>query len=310
MEKTIHLPHGGITVIKTNICGSKFNTPGQNLAAAIEGCDQAIGIPSYSYDKALEILSTALTTEEYDLVCRGFAFNYPRHTQKEIAQELGVPEFYVSKTIRNAIKKLQDSPYRVQLRALIPTVEELFREIETLRNETVNKKALKESQYRLEEAKAKLVATNEALKKAEMAQASVSFENEKLTKKLALSNATLAMMEKRVTELTFEAKREKARADAAKASYDLLVAAIRSSVAESSRSFAAKVKQAEAENDSFEALGFSEKEIYALRRINCTSLKQLLGMTPRMLKKMAVGAENLAGIQSKLEEHGFSLRKE
>ena len=102
--------------------------------SAVLGIDQPIGIPEYEQAKMFAIIERALTADEVELLRRGYGFGQKRQSQKEISTDMGIDYRDVSRRAHTAIKKLQASPYKNQLKALIPTVDDLLATISELKN--------------------------------------------------------------------------------------------------------------------------------------------------------------------------------
>ena len=118
--------------VKKNFFGTNKKTAGQNLVFRLFGCEHEVGIPSYNYDNAIKIMSTALDPIELAIYCKGFGLNCPRQTQKEIAADLGMTPLEVCAICWKALDKLKTQPSKAQLKGLIVTLENLFSKIEKL----------------------------------------------------------------------------------------------------------------------------------------------------------------------------------
>ena len=209
---------------KENIFGIKDRTPGQNLMRAVTNSDQPIGIPPYDYDKMLDILYRALDPDEVELLRRGYGIGRKRQTQKDIAVDLHMDPSEVSAKAHGAVRKLQASPYKAQLRALISSREDLFTIIIDLRNEN---RSLRESK-----------AGKKALKKLKRRMEALSAENASLRNSIQQMKEEIAIMQTRVADSKSQASRERARAEAIKQAFDETINA-------ASVKFAAAVSNAE-----------------------------------------------------------------
>lgn len=298
--------------MKRNLFGTINKSAGLNLMESLDGTIKEIGIPPYLYGEAIEIMTAALTTEELDIFLRGFGFNRLRQKQVEIAKALGISEAAVSQKGWKALKKLQASPYRVQLRSLVPTAAELFQEIGKLRQQN-DRKELRAVKRQLERAQATLATVEAELNEVEKENHKLGSENESLAKRLEKSEANLAEAIQRTNQLAIEANRANARAEALNETFEAVLETdqqeAKARVDRAHALLTANLRQAEIKSGTLERLGFSENTIQALRRIKCDSLEKLLKMTPRMLRKMAVGAENLTEIQDKLAQSNLALRQ-
>lgn len=290
--------------MKMNIFGIKSNTIGQNVIRAIEGCEQPIGILPYNYGKMIQILADALTTEEFDLISRGFGINCQRREQKIIATELGLTEPKVSEIARRAIRKLQASPYKVQLEKLVPTISELAELIESLQSQELDLKKHKKVERRLVATEKSLKESIESVKRLETENARLSYENERLAKKLTDSKVELEKLQVKIAE-------EKARGDIVMKAFsdnvEKLERDFHASMENAKKAFIGSLAAADMTNRTLEGLHLSKEAVVALEKIHVNRLGRLCEMTPRGLTKM-VGKKFSDEIQRKLHEAGLSLR--
>ena len=293
---------------KENIFGINSRTPGQNLMRAVTNSDQPIGVPQYNYDQMMDIMNKALGADEVDLLCRGYGFNRERQMQKEIAADIGVDTAEISLRTHRAVEKLQASPFKSQLRALVPTLEELFASIidlrnanETLKNAGTSSKTVEDLKHRYQHAQALLNQSETARKAFEAENARLSYEVENANKKLAAKETQLSESQARVTDLHSQVVREKARADAVKKAFD-------ETLEDAREKFATAVANAEVSVGTLEGLHLSEEVMNRLKRAGVRNLNMLCSMNTHSLSKLGVGGKNLAEIQKRLSKNGLSLR--
>lgn len=284
---------------KENIFGIQERTPGQNLMRAVTNSDQPVGIPPYNYDRMMSIMNQALESGEVDLLCRGYGFFRDRQSQKEISADLGVDPRDISVRAHRAIEKLQASPFKAQLRGLVPSLEELFAAIESYRNLSVSVRKVKELEHRYHDAEARLEQSESASAALKSENARLSYELEAAGKKLTATEAQLAEARKQVL-------REQARASAVRTAFDTTIGTM---VETAKINFAAAVAGAEMSNAStFEGLDLSNEAMKALSRIGINTLEELCNMSSHALSRMKVGPKNLMEIKNKLEANGLALR--
>ena len=283
------------TNMKENVFGIQERTPGQNLMRAVTNSDQPIGIPPYNYDQMLVIMRKALDPDEVDLLCRGYGFYCERKLQKEISAELGVDPKEVSVRAHRAVEKLQASPFKMQLRKLVPSLEELFAAIEAYDDLDASVKAIKELEHRYDDVKARLRQSEDACDGLESENARLAYDLEAVGKKLTAAETQLAEARNQVI-------REMARAEAVQKAFNATM--------ESAKvNFAAAVASAEINSaGTFEGLGLSKEALSALSRIGVNTLKGLCNMSDHALSRLGVGSKNLAEIKRRLKESGLSLR--
>lgn len=280
------------TNTKENIFGINSRTPGQNLMRAVTNSDQPIGIPPYNYDQMIDIMNKALGAEEVDLLCRGYGINRERQLQKEIAADLGVDTAEISPRAHRAVEKLQASPFKAQLRALVPTLEELFASI--MKNASASSKELEYTRALLKQSEA-------ARKACEVENSRLSYEIENVNKKLAEKGIQLAKSQARAADLYSQAVREKARANAVKKAFD-------ETLEDAREKFATAVANTEVSVGTLDGLHLSEEVMSRLKRAGIRNLNMLCSMNTHSLSKLGVGGKNLAEIQKRLSENGLSLR--
>ena len=280
---------------KVKIFGVSNNTAGQNLMRAVEKSEQPIGIPPYRQEEMLEIMRAALTSDEFDLLCRGYGINYPKRSQKEIAKELGMEETEVSKMANGAIRKLQGSPYKVMLEGLVPEVTEIFDLISRLQAEASDAKKLKKMEGRLRTAEAKLKESEKAkmLLKAEFD--SLLTENEWQKKKLEEAEAEIGQARAATSAAV------KASCEAVKS----LEGAFHSSVEQTLKTLAGLAVSVGAM--PVEKLNLSSEALKALENIYVRDTGMLCRMDIRALTSL-VGKKHASEIRGKLQEVGLNLR--
>ena len=293
---------------KENLFGTIDRTPGQNLMRAVTGSGQPIGIPPYHYGKMLDIMRQALTTAEVDLLCRGYGFNRPRQLQKEIAAELNLDARELSNRAHQAVRKLQGSPYKSQLKALVPTLETLFDEIAELRNANAalqrnqsHDKSLAKLERRCQQTQALLTQSEAARKNSEADKARLTYEVECLNRELGAKSAQLTEAQGHAARLASQVVQERARAEAVKQAFD-------ETLEEAKARFAAKLTEVEQGTRTLAELHLSPDALERLQRAGVRNLGTLCNMSSHALSRLGVGGKNLAEIQRKLSAQGLSLR--
>ena len=293
---------------KENLFGTIDRTPGQNLMRAVTGSGQPIGIPPYHYGKMLDIMRQALTTAEVDLLCRGYGFNRPRQLQKEIAAELNLDARELSNRAHQAVRKLQGSPYKSQLKALVPTLEALFDEIAELRNANAalqrnqsHDKSLAKLERRCQQTQALLTQSEAARKNSEADKARLTYEVECLNRELGAKSAQLTEAQGHAARLASQVVQERARAEAVKLAFD-------ETLEEAKARFAAKLTEVEQGTRTLAELHLSPDALERLQRAGVRNLDTLCNMSSHALSRLGVGGKNLAEIQRKLSAQGLSLR--
>lgn len=293
---------------KENLFGTIDRTPGQNLMRAVTGSGQPIGIPPYHYGKMLDIMRQALTTAEVDLLCRGYGFNRPRQLQKEIAAELNLDARELSNRAHQAVRKLQGSPYKSQLKALVPTLEALFDEIAELRNANAalqrnqsHDKSLAKLERRCQQTQALLTQSEAARKNSEADKARLTYEVECLNRELGAKSAQLSEVQGQAARLASQVVQERARAEAVKLAFD-------ETLEEAKARFAAKLTEVEQGTRTLAELHLSSDALERLQRAGVRNLDTLCNMSSHALSRLGVGGKNLAEIQRKLSAQGLSLR--
>lgn len=280
---------------KENIFGIQERTSGQNLMRAVTNSDQPVGIPPYNYDRMMSIMNQALESGEVDLLCRGYGFFRDRQSQKEISADLGVDPRDISLRAHRAIEKLQASPFKAQLRGLVPSLEELFAAIESYRNLSVSVRKVKELEHRYHDAEARL-------EQSESASVALKSENARLSYELEAAGKKLTATETQLAEAHSQVLRAQARASAVQKAFDTTMETAKIN-------FAAAVAGAEMSNAStFEGLDLSKEAMEALSRIGINTLEELCNMSSHALSRMKVGPKNLMEIKNKLEANGLALR--
>lgn len=293
---------------KENLFGTIDRTPGQNLMRAVTGSGQPIGIPPYHYGKMLDIMRQALTTAEVDLLCRGYGFNRPRQLQKEIAAELNLDARELSSRAHQAVRKLQGSPYKSQLKALVPTLEALFDEIAELRNANAalqrnqsHDKSLAKLERRCQQTQALLTQSEAARMNSEADKARLTYEVECLNRELGAKSAQLSEAQGHAARLASQVVQERARAEAVKLAFD-------ETLEEAKSRFAAKLTEVDQGTRTLAELHLSSDALERLQRAGVRNLDTLCNMSSHALSRLGVGGKNLAEIQRKLSAQGLSLR--
>ena len=118
MSNLKNIPH--------NIFGSVTLSTGANIANAIRGKIEQIGIPESRLSDVDVFFKKALDTREYSICCRGFGLGRTRMTQAAIAEELHLDPNEVSKIARKAVDKHSRAPYKGKILRLVPTLDDLM----------------------------------------------------------------------------------------------------------------------------------------------------------------------------------------
>ena len=294
---------------KENICGSIKRTPGQNLMRAVTNSDQPIGIPPYNYGAMYLIFRQALTESEIKLLCKGFGFlGYERQKQNEIAKEFNVQPVEISTMMRKTISKLQMSPYKSQLRSLVPTLDEVFDEVINLRSVNKRLNESKASRGFVESMEKKCENLQTLYNQSEKNRKDIQKENEYLKSELKAANKRLSSVTVKLGEsvaqsakLTTQLKYQEAKADAVKDAFD-------DALDQAKMIFISKVSDATAKVDTFVDLGLSNEAINALKRAQINDLERLCGLQKRTLGRLGVKSEIIVEIERKLSERGLFLK--
>ncbi|MBR3116101.1 hypothetical protein IKF30_02625 [Candidatus Saccharibacteria bacterium] len=308
-----------------NICGPVDRTPGQNLATAIRNTWQDIGFPPYNYDKVLAILNQALTTEEVDIICRGFGFNHVRQRQSEIAKDLNMEERSISPILAKAVDKLQAASYRKQFYKLMITPDELFARISELEQDAKCARELKETKHRLQAAEKSNAELTAMLKKLTNEKAALVEDNKRLTSKtdylaerVAKSNGKIAQL---IDLVSYHKDREKLVKDHFDISLERISKKVNNVIArevhrlitqeriESKKELVAKVATLDVEKtDGLRELDILEESRDRLHKIGINSVSMLVTMSRHNLRKMGVDAATLTDAEDGLSKIGLSFR--
>lgn len=292
---------------KKNVFGTADFTPGQNLVNSLNGFKSyhPFGILECNYKKIEKIFDSALNEEEKDFLNRGFGFGRPRQKQNEIAAELGLDPNYVSKVSREAIEvKLQKSPYKGQLKALVPTMEDVNRLVAKGMARDDSEKLLGEYKYRLDASKSSIAAAEKAKEKAEDALARKEHEVQMMKIQLKKLETSRAIATERILELEAEINGLKNTNEVARrrmrAAYDKLESVIFDSISDTSNKPA---------TTGIEELGLSDEAKNALSKAGIKDLNTLCNMGQHTLTKMGLGQKNISEIKEALKKKGLSLKK-
>lgn len=290
-----------------NICGSITRTAGQNLMTAITGCEQEVGIPTCRYNQAIAIMKKALKADELNLLCRGFGIGdgFERQSQKEIALELSVEPGEISRIMHEIIGKLQASPYKSQLRALVPSTNELQRALTLYDRGETNTGEMKALRYKFESAQKEINQLKEDLKVTEKCKSAVQRELNGVYKKLEEKEAHDKVQAKKIVELEGELLHAQKRSEAVKKAFDESI----SEFEEIARGkFIAKLDDFEVSVGTLEMLDLPDQALEALERVGIHDVSTLCNMTSGALNRLGVGMTNLRNIKRGLEANGLSLK--
>lgn len=288
---------------KSNLFGTIKNTAGQNLLEAVTNIAQPIGILPYNYHKIYKIFEEALDSEEADMLRKGFGFDCPRQTQKQIADELGVDPSEVSKRAHAAIEKLQASPYKGRLKALAPTLEE----INTL---IVNGNRATDAELKSKEYFHRLRNAQRELEKAEEAARTLEASMTKLRHDLCQAQTTIEQMtaerdvaKRRILELEARVKAETSHNTAARKKFREIVNRLESDIFDEDTEITPADTVVGVDD-----LHLSEGASKALKRVGIKDLSKLCAMGERTLIKLQVGKDNVKEIKEALRKRSLSLK--
>ena len=284
-----------------------MKTPSQNLMSAVLGIDQPIGIPEYEQAKMFAIIERALTADEVELLRRGYGFGQKRQSQKEISTDMGIDYRDVSRRAHTAIKKLQASPYKNQLKALIPTVDDLLAtisELKKLNEGLVRAQADPESvralKHRLQQVQQELTRVEAARRKSEADKAQLEYEINQALKATEATKAQLAKAQQYIARLTSDVVRERARVESIQSIFN-------QAFKDAQDKFKEDYNDADPKANALAELNLSIPAAQALRRAGIYSLDTLCTTSIRSLSKLGVG-KHLGEIKAKLFERGITLR--
>lgn len=295
------------TGTKRKLFGSVDLTPGQNLVNALDLFkieEHPYGILEHDYPTVIKIFEAALNDEEFDFLTRGFGFGREVQFQNKIAEELGVEAKYVSKVSHNAVNvKLQRAPYLQQLKALVPTVEEINTLVEKgLANDDA-KKQLGEYRYRLKAAKE---ATDRAISEKDKAeQETVRVERELRSAETELKKVTAERdaAQQRILVLEAEIAKMKSGNEVARERMRAVYERMESIIFQTD-------SNEESANSSagIDSLGLSPEAMQALRRVGINDLETLCNITKHSLNKLGVGQKNVEEIRLAMKRKSLSLK--
>ena len=300
---------------KENIFGLKENTAGQNIHHAVIGGDSAIGIPPYNYGALLDIFKRALRPDEVDLLCRGFGLFQARQSQKEIATELGISRPEVSRKAHAYVEKLKKSPYKMEIKRLSRTPEDLFSEIDSLKNQNAQLRADMARHDATDKSASKLQKATEHRLNAALTRASkAEAENLQLKSKLAATEHDLASSRKESDALRsingrLNLEFAKLLDQSCEVDTENILGQLLGEFAEKlKKEFSARVKAAKPKSNVFCIFDFSSETEKALRAAGIHTTERLCRQRAQNLRAMKVPQKSVEEIISKLAERGLSLR--
>lgn len=277
------------------IFGSKNLPVGVNIANAVRGWNEQIGIPDSRLHEVDAIFKKALTPQEYEVARLGFGLLCELKLQNAIAIEIGVEANRVSAIASNVRDKLQKAPYRGKLLRMVPSLEDVMKahasytdQKTVLNSQCAQIRGLRTQIDHLKAEKAALEAENDALKD-ERAALAKRLEDAKESAKRArsVSSEVLERMEKASAMATSKFEEN----------FDKLVG--------ETKSLAIKAMK-ESFRDTFdEVLGDSAEY---LRGFGINSLGILTRMSRRNLTGIKVPEEKIVEIETRLALFGLSLR--
>ncbi|MBR3132170.1 hypothetical protein IKG33_02060 [Candidatus Saccharibacteria bacterium] len=290
------------------IYGSVDKSIGQNVMDAIEGCEQQMSIPPYNYDEMYSIMKKALKPKELDLICRGFGIYRPRQKQYEMAKELGMTSKDVRDSSKDVISKLQKSPYRVQLRKLAPTAEELFDTIEKLEAKTKAAKQDKKETRKVQGLEQSLATAEKKVERLEAENARLTYEIEHSIKKMSKAYAEVNSANAQIVDLMYQLDCEKARSNAATKALMEMTKRLKSDLenffAKADSDFIGSLNAIEV--NLLDRLNLPDNVSLALSRAGLTDVSSICKTQKRVLRKF-VGNDGLAVLEKALNENGLSL---
>ena len=300
---------------KENIFGSVHNTAGQNIHHAVIGGDSSIGIPPYNYGPLLDIFKRALRPDEVDLLCRGFGLLKPRQAQKEIAIDLGISRAEVSRRAHIYVGKLEKSPFKMEIKALARTAEDLFSEIDSLKNQISQLQAGMAQLDAADKNTSKLQKAaehrlNAALTRASKAEA----ENLQLKSKLAATEHDLASSRKESDALRsingrLNLEYAKLLDQSQEVDTDEILGTLLDEFTQKfKKEFSARVEAAKPKSNVFCIFDFSSETEKALRAAGIHTTERLCRQRAQNLRAMKVPQKSVEEIIEKLAERGLSLR--
>lgn len=307
-----------------NILGSTKKTTGQNLMEAIdEGIVYPIGIPSYLLGEAEKILRDALDEDQFKFVYYGFGFDRTNKKEQDEEEDLDLRKNislakkfktnprYVSKVLSDAIEVLKGSPYRNQLRELVPTLDDLFRDVEKL-NDVKSELELAKSKLRtLEESiEGRERAAKNAMRIALDKRDELWAENDSLKSHIAYlssENDKLGVEVQKLQDELSEVYRKAELAEAAAGVATEVVKSYQEFNLEVVTAFAADIANIKTAVSSLESLELSDEVAKKLKSCGIGDIDKLCTHTKRSLTKM-FGQETADNIEEKLRKRGRFLK--
>ncbi len=306
-----------------NILGSTKKTTGQNLMEAIdEGIVYPIGIPSYLLGEAEKILRDALDDDQFKFVYYGFGFDRSKKGQDEeedldlrkniaLAEKFKTNPRYVSKVLSDAIEVLKGSPYRNQLRELVPTLDDLFRDVEKLNDVKSELELAKSKLQTLEESiEGRERAAKNAMRIALDKRDELWAENNSLRSDIAhlsSENDRLWVEVQKLQNELSEVYRKAELAEAAAGVATEVVKRYQEFNLEAVTAFAADIANIKISVSSLESLELSDEVAKKLKSCEIGDIDKLCTHTKRSLTKM-FGQETADNIEEKLRKRGRFLK--
>lgn len=279
-----------------NVFGSVTLSTGANIANAVRGKIEQIGIPESKLPDVDVIFRKALNAQEYTICCRGFGLGHTRMTQAAIAEELHLDPNEVSKIARKAVDKLARAPYKGKILKLVPSLDDLMEAYDKYANlkaaaDGLNNqnRGLRKQIDSLKAERDTLAAENAILKDNQAAMAKRLEESEKRADRGSAINAELMdRMEKASTLAVsnFKTNFKKLVAEMEKLAVD-----------EMEKSF----------KDAFHEVMGDELANY-LTGLGISSLGTLTRMSRRNLTGVKVPEKKINEIEERLAQVGLSLR--
>ena len=284
---------------KMNLFGKKELYWGINFLAALLGINYdsiRIGFPNYQRQKLQDIMEKTLNKESVEILSRGFGINHPRVTQKEIAEIMALEPGEVSIIAHKAMNKLKASPYKGQIKALVPSHEELFKLAEHGQRYSNGLKANLELQGKIEALVRENQRLSEELKAQAEKAANADNEQESLLKNVLEANLRAEELKAKILELEAELSQKNRVIERTVTLYG--------EIGKELEQLAEKPRPS-----TIEELNLREDLTKQLSRFGISTIDALCGLTANALTRLGIGQAGIREIKSSLKEKGLSLRR-
>lgn len=282
--------------MKRNQCGSKEKSATRNLLIAVMG-DQNIpyGIPPYNKDKMIQIIESAIkdkTLVEIFYKCYGLN-GHERMQQKDVAAEVGIPDYQVSNLVKECVNRLRQSPYKMQLRSLMVSEVELF-----------------DKASRTESAERQLETLQAEIAKLKAENTRLAEQNEILSKECKESWKRVERLKTESKEKEKRAMHEKAKADVTYESFVNLTIQVKTLVDNATIGLTRNISEEAAKRLTFEEdLELDKPIISSLHRAGIKSVSTLCSLNERSLTKLGVSQEYVKIIKKALAKYNLTLKE-